>query len=395
MASNLSSWICLSAWVLEAEPSTFALSSRWSNKDMGPVPTGKRTSPTINCRTSHIGSPMPGTPPAGNSPREVRYRTIVALPAIAVGSTIIAVVMVFNGTVGARLYVSFPVLNRSSFGFWFSYFGVVGRMVLSMFRLSIQAYAGSQCVYQMLKAICPSVAIMPHHLPLRANITTSGELMFMSPQRIRWPFMLEAFVVPPRVDCDACLDLHPSAIGHDPIGPAQCTLGSSSSHLSAQQRDGVENSFLSFTQPVPATGSFMSMCVAFAQTSRGSTPSDLATLTEAVKAAHRFAAAPAWQDFILAPFGASASTTTDDDIAVYVAEQAATFRHPVGTTRIETREEGPGVVDASLLVKGVRGLRVVDASIFSRIFGAHLQAPVYAVVERAADLIKRAHGIPL
>ena len=98
------------------------------------------------------------------------------------------------------------------------------------------------------------------------------------------------------------------------------------------------------------------------------TPSDLATLTEAVKAAHRFAMAPAWQDFIVAPFGTAANTTTDDDIAAYIAEQVATFRHPVGTARIETGEEGPGVVDASLLVKGVRGLRVVDASIFVRAF---------------------------
>ena len=98
-----------------------------------------------------------------------------ALPAIAVGTTIISVIMVLNGTVGARLHVSFPVLNRSSFGFWFSYFSVISRMVLSMFWLSVQAYTGSQCVYQMLKAIWPSIARMPNHLSPSANITTSGE----------------------------------------------------------------------------------------------------------------------------------------------------------------------------------------------------------------------------
>ena len=98
-----------------------------------------------------------------------------ALPAIAVGTTLISVVMVLNGTVGARLHVSFPVLNRSSFGFWFSYFSVISRMVLSMFWLSVQAYTGSQCVYQMLKAIWPSIAKMPNHLPLSSNITTSGK----------------------------------------------------------------------------------------------------------------------------------------------------------------------------------------------------------------------------
>lgn len=51
------------------------------------------------------------------------------LPAIALGHALIALAMVANGTVGARLHVPFPVLNRSSFGFWFSYFTVVSRYV--------------------------------------------------------------------------------------------------------------------------------------------------------------------------------------------------------------------------------------------------------------------------
>lgn len=72
-----------------------------------------------------------------------------ALPAIAVGQIIIAAVMVMNGTIGARLHVSFPVLNRSSFGFWFSYFSVISRVVLSMFWFGIQTYTGSECVYQV------------------------------------------------------------------------------------------------------------------------------------------------------------------------------------------------------------------------------------------------------
>ncbi|KAM5541851.1 hypothetical protein V8D89_004580 [Ganoderma adspersum] len=176
------------------------------------------------------------------------------------------------------------------------------------------------------------------------------------------------------------------------------------------------NSFLSFTQPVPVTGSFMSMCVALvAPTSRGSvklasasafdaplidpafmqTRSDLATLTEAVKVAHRFAAAPAWKDFVITPFVDAVNTTTDADIHAYIADQVATFRHPMGTARMSTSELGSGVVDSKLLVENVVGLRIVDASVFPHIFGAHLQAPVYAIAERASDLVKRAHGIPL
>lgn len=72
-----------------------------------------------------------------------------ALPAIALGHIIISIVMVLNGTIGARLHVGFPVLNRSSFGFWFSYFSVISRVVLSMFWFGIQTYTGSECVYQV------------------------------------------------------------------------------------------------------------------------------------------------------------------------------------------------------------------------------------------------------
>jgi nucleobase:cation symporter-1, NCS1 family len=61
-----------------------------------------------------------------------------ALSAIFIGNVILAVVMVLNGTIGARLHVSFPIINRSSFGFWFSYFSVISRVILSMFWFGVQ-----------------------------------------------------------------------------------------------------------------------------------------------------------------------------------------------------------------------------------------------------------------
>ncbi|KIY46588.1 hypothetical protein FISHEDRAFT_75507 [Fistulina hepatica ATCC 64428] len=117
-------------------------------------------------------------------------------------------VVVLNGTIGARLHISFSVLNRSSFGFWFSYFTVISRAVLAMFWFGIQTYTGSQCVYQMLKAIWPSTARIPNHLSESANITTSGMIcyllywlvqlpfLFVSPTKIRHLFTAKSIIVP-------------------------------------------------------------------------------------------------------------------------------------------------------------------------------------------------------
>lgn len=63
--------------------------------------------------------------------------------------------------------------------------------------------------------------------------------------------------------------------------------------------------------------------------------------------------------------------------------------HPSGTTAMMPLALG-GVVNTELLVYGTDNVRVVDAGVMPLIPGAHLQAGVYAVAERAADIIKEA-----
>lgn len=73
------------------------------------------------------------------------------------------------------------------------------------------------------------------------------------------------------------------------------------------------------------------------------------------------------------------------DIATHIREQAQTLYHPVGTARMGTDSEA--VVDIRLRVKGVEGLRVVDASIMPKIVRGNTNAPVIAIAEKAADMI--------
>lgn len=61
--------------------------------------------------------------------------------------------------------------------------------------------------------------------------------------------------------------------------------------------------------------------------------------------------------------------------------------HPIGTCAMKSRDAG-GVVNERLTVYGTKNLRVVDASIMPFICRGNTQSTVYAVAERAADLIK-------
>lgn len=94
---------------------------------------------------------------------------------------------------------------------------------------------------------------------------------------------------------------------------------------------------------------------------------DLAIMREAIKSAKKFVTAPAWNDYIIAPFGGLANTSTDADLESYARSNTATIFHPVGTSSMTPANAGFGVVDPDLRVKGVHGLRIVDASVMVRL----------------------------
>lgn len=74
-------------------------------------------------------------------------------------------------------------------------------------------------------------------------------------------------------------------------------------------------------------------------------------------------------------------------IGPYGSSVSPSFAHPASSCPMMPQELG-GVVDSELRVYGTKGLRIVDASILPMIPGAHLQATMYAVAEKAADVIK-------
>ncbi len=83
---------------------------------------------------------------------------------------------------------------------------------------------------------------------------------------------------------------------------------------------------------------------------------------------------------------------TDAEIDAFSRATAETSHHPAGTCKMGADETA--VVDEKARVRGVEGLRVVDASIMPNIVTANLNVPTLMLAEKAADIIKGRDPLP-
>ncbi len=116
-----------------------------------------------------------------------------------------------------------------------------------------------------------------------------------------------------------------------------------------------------------------------------STPEDARVMVEGIRIARRIGAAAAFAPFRGEERWPGAAVTGDDEILARLRDWAETIYHPVGTCRMGADAEA--VVDGDLRVRGVEGLRVVDASVMPFLVSGNTNAPTIMIAEKASDAI--------
>jgi len=116
-----------------------------------------------------------------------------------------------------------------------------------------------------------------------------------------------------------------------------------------------------------------------------SAPEDARVIVEGVKIARRIGAAPAFAPYRGEERWPGAAVTDDAAILARLRDWGETIYHPVGTCRMGA--DVASVVDGGLRVRGVEGLRVVDASVMPFLVSGNTNAPTIMIAEKASDAI--------
>jgi choline dehydrogenase len=118
-----------------------------------------------------------------------------------------------------------------------------------------------------------------------------------------------------------------------------------------------------------------------------STEQDRRIAAESLRLTRRIAAQPALAPYAPEEFRPGRQFQTDEELARLAGDIGTTIFHPVGTTRMGRADDEMAVVDAHLRVRGIAGLRVVDAGVMPTITSGNTNSPTLMLAEKAADWI--------
>ena len=123
-----------------------------------------------------------------------------------------------------------------------------------------------------------------------------------------------------------------------------------------------------------------------------STAEDRKVAADSLRVTRRIVGQPALARYQPQEWKPGTQFETDEDLARLAGDIATTIFHPVGTTRMGRDDDPMAVVDSQLRVRGIAGLRVVDAGVMPTITSGNTNSPTLMLAEKVAEWIVRAAG---
>jgi choline dehydrogenase len=120
-----------------------------------------------------------------------------------------------------------------------------------------------------------------------------------------------------------------------------------------------------------------------------STEEDRRIAAESLRQVRKIASQPALAKYQPVEWKPGPEFQSDEELARLAGDIASTIFHPVGTTKMGHDDDPMAVVDSRLRVRGIAGLRIVDAGIMPRITSGNTNAPTLMIAEKAAGWILR------
>jgi choline dehydrogenase len=118
-----------------------------------------------------------------------------------------------------------------------------------------------------------------------------------------------------------------------------------------------------------------------------SDPYDRAVAANAIRVTRRIMSMPALQAFQPEEFKPGATYQSEEELIQAAGEIGTTIFHPVGTAKMGPDDDANAVVDHRLRVRGIEGLRVIDASVMPCITSGNTNSPTLMIAERGAEMV--------
>ncbi|MGI6877799.1 GMC family oxidoreductase [Microbacterium sp. gxy059] len=115
---------------------------------------------------------------------------------------------------------------------------------------------------------------------------------------------------------------------------------------------------------------------------------DMRVMVAGVRKAREIMSQPAMSEWAGRELAPGADAQTDEELAEYIRRTHNTVYHPVGTVRMGAADDAGSPVDPELRVKGVKGLRVADASVMPEIVTVNPNITVMMIGEKCAEMIR-------